>query len=227
MGADVRRKVFRIEQMMAGRHLALPPTLPTTLPPNSALRDEIKALHAQFNVAADPVGDPAAGLTVELAQIRDAIAQHKRDLSHLIRDGEERRMVRANHELGAAVDGMETATERILKAAEQIDDSAKALTAALLDRFKRGMAQDIQDQVVAIFEACNFQDLAGQRIGKVMTTLDAIEHQVSAMLARYDSAAAPAPTSAKPAHHATMLNGPKLDGDRGHASQHDIDKMFG
>jgi hypothetical protein len=24
-----------------------------------------------------------------------------------------------------------------------------------------------------------------------------------------------------------LINGPKLDGDSGHASQHDIDKMFG
>lgn len=190
-----------------------------------AMRHEIKALSEQLS--ASPVtldDDPAAGLSAELAQIRDAIARHKRDLKDLVGDGEQPRMARAADELGAAVGDMETATQKILSAAEQIDDSAKALTAALMDSFKRGMAQDIQDQVVAIFEACNFQDLAGQRIGNVMTTLDAIERKVTAMLARYDGPAAAAPD--RPSAGAGLLNGPKLDGDSGHASQTDIDRIF-
>lgn len=215
----MQRKVFRIEQMMTAK----------SLPPTVAMRDEIRALGAQFNVPqADQSGDPAVGLVVELAQIRDAIARHKRDLSDLIGDGAQRRMARAADELDAAVDGMEAATKTILDAAEMIDDKAKALTAALMDNFKRGLAQDIQDQVVTIFEACNFQDVAGQRIGKVMTTLDAIERKVTAMVARYDGSYADigGAMAAKTAHDAKLLNGPKLDGDAGHASQHDIDKLF-
>jgi hypothetical protein len=30
-----------------------------------------------------------------------------------------------------------------------------------------------------------------------------------------------------PARATSLINGPKLDGDAGHASQRDIDKMFG
>lgn len=190
------------------------------------MSDEINSLRAQLmNQMQERSGAQPQSLAAELTQIRDAIAQHKRELSSLIDDGRESRMARAADELGAAVDGMETATQKILKAAEIIDDSARALAASLQDEFKRGVAQDIQDHVVNIFEACNFQDLAGQRIGKVIATLGAIEDQVTAMLARGNGHAAP--MAATPARDDNMLNGPKLDGDAGHASQYDIDQMFG
>lgn len=172
--------------------------------------------------------DNVQSLTAELKLIRDTIARNKRDLGGLIGDGKERHMARAADELGAAVDGMETATQTILKSVEVIDDSAKALTASLKDDYKRGLAQDIQDNVMRIYESCNFQDIAGQRIGKVMATLNTIEEQVADMLARCDGIAAAALQTHPPAPaDRGLLNGPKLEGDAGHASQRDIDKMFG
>jgi len=62
----------------------------------------------------------------------------------------------------------------------------------------------------------------------VMTTLAAIEAQVTDMLARCEDvpAAKPAAPAAPPAERG-LLNGPKLDSDAGHASQRDIDMMFG
>ncbi len=77
-----------------------------------------------------------------------------------------------------------------------------------------------------IYEACNFQDLAGQRIGNVIDMLNAVEEQVAGMLERCNGNGAKALPAVKPAERG-LLNGPKLDGDSGHANQHDIDKMFG
>jgi chemotaxis protein CheZ len=145
----------------------------------------------------------------------------------MIGDGKERRMVRAADELRASVDGMDNATQKILKSVEIIDESARALAAAQKNDYGIGLTQEIQDQVVAIYEACNFQDLAGQRIGNVLGIMTMIEDQVSAMLDRYNGGTGgerpPAP--ARPG--AALLNGPKLDDDTGHASQSDIDAMFG
>jgi chemotaxis protein CheZ len=231
-GRCVQRKIFRIEQM-----------IPTGRAGAAERRDGTDASALE-------------SLKHKLALIQDAIAYNKRELADLIGDGKERRMTRAAGELGAAVDGMEKATVGILKAAEVVDESARALTATLKDDYKRGLAQDIQDNVVQIYEACNFQDLAGQRIGNVIRTLNSIEDQVAAMLERCDDkAAAPAlakpaiakpviarpviarpaitrpaitkPAITKPATSRGLLNGPKLDGDSGHASQRDIDEMFG
>ena len=111
-----------------------------------------------------------------------------RELSVLINDGNERRMTRAAGELGAAVGGMETATQKILASAEVIDDCARALAAALNNDYHHGLAQDLQDHVVRIYEACNFQDLAGQRIGKVIAMLVMIEERLMAMIQHHSGA---------------------------------------
>ena len=120
---------------------------------------------------------------------------------------------------------MEKATEKILKSAEVIDECAKALAAAMKTDYERGLAQEIQDRVVQIYEACNFQDLSGQRIGNVIGTLTTIEDQVEGMLDRHQARPAGAPP-AKPPSSPTLLNGPRLDGDSGHTSQQDIDVLF-
>ena len=130
----------------------------------------------------DAADGAVQSLKRELALLHDAIAHNKRELAALIGDGHERRMAHAAGKLGAAVEGMEKATVKILKSTEVIDDSARALTATLRDDYKRGLAQEIQDHVVKIYEACNFQDLSGQRIGHVIETLNMIEDQVAGML---------------------------------------------
>jgi chemotaxis protein CheZ len=162
----------------------------------------------------------------ELAQIHATIARNKRDLASIIGDGKERRMARAGDELRAAVDGMDYATQNILKWVEIIDESARALTASLGDDYKRGLAQDIQDNVVKVYEACNFQDIAGQRISNVIGTMTMVEDQVAAMITRNDQGNAEAPSQPKHSPKHELLNGPKLDGDPGHASQRDVDEMF-
>lgn len=137
-------------------------------------------------------------------------------------------MARAAGDLAAAVESMETATQKILASVEAVDDCARVLVSALSDDYHHGLAQDIQDHVVRVYEACNFQDLAGQRIGKVIATLVMVEEQLTVMIencndvtgaARPDKAAGSGPSS-------DLLNGPRLDGAGGHASQQDIDLMF-
>jgi chemotaxis protein CheZ len=118
---------------------------------------------------------------------------------------------------------MEMATQKILHQAEGIDECAKALAASLTDDYTRGLAQDIQDHTVQIYEASNFQDIAGQRIAKVIETLNLIELQLSAMLTRCSGGAAE--PLARAAENG-LINGPRLDGDAGHASQIEIDEMF-
>jgi chemotaxis protein CheZ len=216
-GRGVQRKVFRIEQMLAGKR---------TQPPGADQRhtvDELKALHAE--ASRRETSDAMPALKQELTQIQDALKHHRRDLAALIGADKARHMARASGELGAAVDGMEKGAEKILKSAEGIDESARALAAALKSDYERGLAQDVQDHVVRIYEACNFQDLAGQRIGNVIATLNSVEDRLSLMLARCDGTSVSSP-AVTPARGNGLLNGPKLDGDAGHTSQRDIDAMF-
>jgi chemotaxis protein CheZ len=197
----VQRKVFRIEELVGG----------------NAPRQRYADLEAT---------DPAPGVGHELAGIQEIVARNKRQLSALINDGNERRLSRAAGELGAAVEGMETATQKILASAEAIDECARALASALTDDYHHGLAQDVQDHVVRMYEACNFQDLAGQRIGKVIATLMMVEEHLAAMIERHHSSSEASRPAAETRSTYDLINGPRLDGDSGHVSQQDIDAMF-
>ena len=190
--------------------------------------DEFKTLRALTEQRDGSETSAIVNLQQELAQIQETIMRNKRELASLIGDGKERRMARAGDELRAAVDGMDYATQKILKSVEAIDESARSLTASLKDEYKRSLAQEIQDHVVQIYEACNFQDIAGQRIGNVIGTMTMVEDQVAAVIDRCNvtDGRNETPVPAKPASGRGLLNGPKLDGDSGHASQNDIDALF-
>src|SRR5690606_19752309 len=97
--------------------------------------------------------------------IYEAINMTKREIATLHVTGfEGPEMKRVTHELDAIVGGTEQATEQILSSAESIDQDASTLSARLKDEQNLALVQDMQEKVIKIFEACNFQDLTGQRI---------------------------------------------------------------
>ena len=170
-------------------------------------------------------------LKVELDLIHDAINRTKREIAVLHGksfDGEE--MAKVNGELGAVVGGTEHATQRILEATEAIDQAASALSKVNSPEQQKILSEEIQERVISIFEACNFQDLTGQRITKVMATMRFIEQHIYEMMEIWggvDAIRAHAPAIVDTREgDARLLNGPKLDGDVGHASQDDIDALF-
>ncbi len=175
--------------------------------------------------------EQCAKLKVELDLIHDAINRTKREIATLHGtsfDGQE--MAKVNGELGAVVGGTEQATQQILEAVEAIDQAATALSKNISPDQQKLLSEEIQERVVAIFEACNFQDLTGQRISKVMTTMKFIEKHIIEMMEIWggvDAIKAHAPPIVDTREgDAKLLNGPKLDGDDGHASQNDIDALF-
>ena len=170
-------------------------------------------------------------LKVELDLIYDAITRTKREIAVLHGksfNGEE--MAKVNGELGAVVGGTEEATQQILEATEAIDNAATALSSVTSPDQQKLLSEEIQERVVAIFEACNFQDLTGQRIKKVMTTMKFIENHITIMMDIWggvDAIKSLAPAIADTREgDAKLLNGPKSEGDVGHASQDDIDALF-
>mgnify|MGYP003330534630 CR=1 FL=1 len=83
----------------------------------------------------------------------------------------------------------------------------------------------IAERTNSVFEACSFQDLTGQRITKAMTALQLAEERIARVLEAWGGIEqfrrnAPRPANPK------LVNGPKLNGDSGHATQQDVDKMF-
>ena len=128
-------------------------------------------------------------------------------------DLESERIPRAGLELDAIVQHTEEATNTIMEAAEEI----MGLDPADPDAY----VTQSQEAVMRIFEACSFQDITGQRISKVVQTLEHIETRVLELKtllgisddevadahAKERSAAAPTPADQE------LLRGPALQGE--------------
>lgn len=85
-------------------------------------------------------------------------------------DLESARIPRAGLELDAIVQQTEEATNTIMTAAEEI--------LGKLEGDPKENKESIEAAVMQIFEACSFQDITGQRISKVVSTLSHIEQRV-------------------------------------------------
>ena len=173
----------------------------------------------------------AKKLQMELKEVHDAIEQTKREILSLHSqavDGKD--IQRVSNELGAIVKGTENATESILAAAEEIDQNASQLSAAIKDESLNNAACDIQDQVIKVFEACNFQDLTGQRISKVVSAFSYVDERITKMLEiwggieSFNNIDLGDRTDLR--EDSDLLNGPALEEDAGVASQDDIDALF-
>ena len=229
------RKMFRIEAIAAGmagsgdsadaRHrelLAEIRSLRTLAQPAQELSE--KALEQLRRDQHE-----AAKIKAEMDLIYEAINRTKREIATLHVSGcNGHELSRVTNELDAVVFGTEQATENILAAAEAIDERAGNL-AAKLKGDDQGLANDIQDQIVQIFEACNFQDLTGQRITKVVGTLRFVEERIVKMMDIWGGVESFKEIEVELEHRLgdqSLLNGPALDADRGIASQDDIDALF-
>jgi len=170
-------------------------------------------------------------LKVELDLIHQAISKTKQEIALLHgRSFNGNEMAKVTGELGAVVGGTEEATQQILAAAEAIDEAASSIIKTNSPDMQARFSQDIQERVVTIYESCNFQDLTGQRISKVMTTMRFIENHINIMMDIWggvDAIKKHAPVVVDDrVGDARLLNGPKGMDEEGHASQNDIDALF-
>ncbi len=129
----------------------------------------------------------------------------------------------ATDELDAIVQHTEEATGTILDAAEKLESVAGSLEGE--------NAEVIRDAVTNIYEACNFQDITGQRITRVVRALKDIELKVSVIVETFSDKpgvtgskkAAKAANGRKPGD-AELLNGPQLPDAA--QSQEEIDALL-
>ncbi|PKU26017.1 protein phosphatase CheZ [Telmatospirillum siberiense] len=146
---------------------------------------------------------------VEIAALRPQDIQHEYIAS-------------ATDELDAIVGATENATNSILDAAEKLDSLSSDMTP--------DVGQKLTEQITLIYEACNFQDITGQRITKVVRALKHIEERIDALVLAFGpEVATSAPGTSKPDETAPLtdqdlLNGPQLP-DQAH-DQASIDALF-
>jgi chemotaxis protein CheZ len=173
----------------------------------------------------------------ELREIADYIAAMKTEIGTLQpNELRESRIPAAGLELDAVVKATEAATNTIMESAETVmaaDPSDPDAYKALVD-----------EKMMAIFEACSFQDITGQRVKKVVETLQYIEARVTRFAEvvkakDVDGYVNERERVREERKNALLLNGPQLAGegvDQGEidellkagdiASEADLEKLF-
>lgn len=179
-------------------------------------------------IAAEPNSMDTAQIKHELETLRDAIVSTKREIAAVRHPAAPSdRLELAADELDAVVAATEKATHTILQSAETLDELAERVKQTTQDGYITRTAEEMRELIVKIFEASNFQDITGQRITKVVKTVQFIEERVNAMIAiwgkdSFQGIEPPAPPA--PTEDNALLSGPQL-GNEG-VSQDDIDKLF-
>lgn len=159
-----------------------------------------RSIHSEFQYIAEFI-----------QKARDEIAELQPN------DIRQRRIPGASVELDAVVRDTEAATHTIMAEAEALLGSAEQDPA----RYRAS----VEAAMLRMIEACAFQDLTGQRVRKVTTTLRHIEERVSqfaSALGVSDASQEESPEEKR--RRELLLNGPALDGPE--TSQDSIDAMF-
>ncbi|MDX1922777.1 MAG: protein phosphatase CheZ [Alphaproteobacteria bacterium] len=162
-----------------------------------------------------------------LADLGKYIANAKQEIANIRADaisGEH--IPSATDQLDEVVGATEEATNKIMDCCDAIN--------LIAGKQPQPTQQELTDQVTKIYEACNFQDLTGQRITKVVRTLKHIDTQVTLLLKALDDAGFQIEKSGVlqglNVSKATdtekhLLNGPQAADAA--IKQDDIDKLFG
>jgi chemotaxis protein CheZ len=168
-----------------------------------------------------------SALLAELEGLGRTIARAKAEIAALkVEDIRDAHIPSATDELDAIVDHTAHATNEILDCCETLEQLQSEISGDAADK--------LQGAVTRIYEACSFQDITGQRIGKVVTALKAIETRVSAVVSAasgmpgQEAAPVAAPVAAshddKRTEGQKLANGPQLPGSG--VSQSEIDRLL-
>ncbi len=204
IASDARGRAFLRRRDAAARSVALTEF--------QALVQDLKRAARGRNARKPP--DPARILWQELCDMRHCIEQTQSEIAALRPNHSgNNSIICAATELDAIVSSIERATNEILHQAERISAAAAALP-----------VPDITDAALQIIMACSFQDLTGQRMGKVVNTLRYLERRVNAMIEIWGPSNAPpaADTGGDTRPDAHLLNGPSDQA----LCQDDVDALF-
>ncbi|MBT3989472.1 MAG: hypothetical protein HON14_06380 [Rhodospirillaceae bacterium] len=199
---------------------AEPAAAPVAAPEPSDASPETTQLEQDF--------EAATALKNEIRALSRSIQETKSEIRSMqggTQGGDQ--VLKASHELDAVVQATEDATNIILESTEKIDELAAKLQNNADNEDDRGAADEIMEITIKMIEACNFQDLTGQRITKVVSALKYVEDRINAMIEIWgeeDISEVDASVADETDGDKNLLNGPAM-GDEGIA-QDDIDALF-
>ena len=157
------------------------------------------------------------GILQRIEGLRTEIAKVRAD------DISSNRIPEMGRELSAIVESTEGATNTIMESAEAVLSADPTDTEAYQEL--------VSEKMMAIFEACSFQDLTGQRVNKVVETVEIIEKRINLLCEMLDmhsfngTVPEDEELAAKEKRKKDLiLHGPAMEGEG--VDQSDIDKLF-
>ena len=127
----------------------------------------------------------------------------------------------------AVVKATESATETIMEAMESNGEIVAQLREKIDDSDQLALLDKITDNASNVFEACSFQDITGQGVGRVAKSITFVEERVEMLkhlLGEEELAELEVTPQDDEPSDGNLLNGPQLDGQG--LSQDDIDRLF-
>lgn len=130
-------------------------------------------------------------------------------------------------QLDAIVGTTEEATNTIMEAMENNNEIVARLREGITDADQLACLDRIAANGAAVFEACSFQDITGQRVSKVVKSVSYVEERINALIQIWGRDELDN-VEVKPEREKTademLTHGPQLAGEG--ISQDEIDKLF-
>jgi len=201
--------------------------------------ESIKALRVDLELGEAPVVQEAvqegsmdivefAQLKHELEQLSEVILDTRREIASLQSSASGQKIDAMSDQLGAVVGDTETATNSILEAVEIIENQNESLELNASTPAENEITEAISTAVMQIYEACNFQDITGQRISKVVGTLNFVDERIAKMIeivgGEAELEAVEIIAQDVQLDDDIELNGPRVEGQE--ISQDEIDSLF-
>jgi chemotaxis protein CheZ len=177
-----------------------------------------EVVRAVLTTVSDELTAKETTLLREVEELGRTIATAKSEIAALkVDDITDHDIPFATDELDAIVEHTAHATHAILESCETLDEVSASVSG--------DASTKLQDAVTKIYEACSFQDITGQRITKVVTTLKVIEEKVAHIINTFGPNIPPmAKSGVQAPSDADLLNGPQLPANA--MDQSDIDKLL-
>lgn len=176
----------------------------------------------------DHTGNPMDRLKQELDGLSRYILRVRQEVAAIDRPAEQTDDFESmGDQMIAVVKATEAATDTIMEAMESNGEAVALLREKIEDPEQLALLDKITDNANNVFEACSFQDITGQRVGRVAKSITFVEERVEMLkylLGEEELAEVEVASDREEPTDEELLNGPQLNGEG--LSQDDIDSLF-
>lgn len=175
--------------------------------------------------------DTAKALEGEVLQLYKLVQRLREELAGVAGASAEGKVLdRAADQLNAIAAESEHATQSILDATEKVSQVSSLLRKEIKYAGARHIFDKLDQSARTILENCQVHDIIGQRISRIVRTLNAVEGTISALVVTVGEDSIKGLPSAlidlNPKDGELSLHGPALDNDPGSMDQAAIDNVF-